>query len=237
MMGQRTSTGSGWQSALTAGVSPVGAGRLNQLTYARLRTLLLSGGLPPGTVLTEGPLAEQLGVSKTPVRHALRALHQEGLLISGPRRRLQVRGFSAQERHELDEIRGALERLTLGHACREMSPDDLDHLHTLLRRQRRAVEARRLDDFIRLDEEFHLALAQYSGLSFAPDLLLRVRGLVSLIQVSAGRVDGDLGPALREHVAIVEALEARDKDAAVTAMTRHLRLVEARVEATTPAHC
>lgn len=212
----------------------VGAGRLNQLTYRRLRALLLGGRLPPGTVLTEGRVAKELGVSKTPVRHALRALQSEGLLTTGPRRQLQVRGFSPAERRELDEIRGALERITLGHACRRMSADDLDHLHTLLRRQRRAVEARRKEEFIRLDEEFHVAIARFSGLAFAPDLLWRVRDLASLIQITSGRLDGDLRPAMREHVAIVEALEAGDGEAALGALTRHLRNVAARVEAETP---
>lgn len=212
------------------GVS-AGTGRLTQQTYQRLRTLVLGGGLPPGTVLTEGRIAEQLGVSKTPVRQALRALHHEGLLTTGPRRQLQVRGFSAAQRHELDEIRSALERLTLSHACRTMSADEVDDLHTLLRRQRRAVDAGRKDDFIRLDEEFHMTIARHSGLAFAPDLLARVRGLASLVQITSGRMDGDLRPALREHVAILDALEARDEPAALQAMAHHLDKVVARVEA------
>src|SRR5437764_10500574 len=67
-----------------------GAGRLTASAYEYVRSAILCHDYPPGTVLTEGTLATQLGVSKTPVRHALRALHQEGLLELGPRRQMLV---------------------------------------------------------------------------------------------------------------------------------------------------
>ncbi|MFZ0215461.1 MAG: GntR family transcriptional regulator [Candidatus Dormiibacterota bacterium] len=216
------------------GAANAGAGRLTQLTYHRVREMLLSGRLAPGSVLTEGRLAGELGVSKTPIRHALRALHQEGLLTAGPRRQMRVRAFSAAQRFELDQVRIALERLTVRAACRSMSNDDLDELHTNLRRQRRAVVEGREDDFIRLDEELHLLIAQRSGLTFAPDLLGRVRGLVSLLQITIGQEAGDLTPALEEHRAIVDALENRDVASALAALERHLGRVGARVHARRP---
>ena len=98
-------------------------------------------------------------MSKTPIRHALLALQQEGLLELGPRRQLLVCGLPSARRTELREVREALEGLAMSYACREISDDDLDHLRTLLRRQRRAAEAGREDEFIELDEELHLTLA------------------------------------------------------------------------------
>lgn len=210
-----------------------GTGRLTQLAYRRLRHMLLTHELPAGAVLTEGPLALRLGMSKTPVRYALRALRNEGMLTVGPRRQMRVRSFPAAQRQELDQIRSALERLTVGHACRSMSDADLDHLHAIVRRQRRAADAGREEEFIRLDDEFHQAIARRSGLTFAPDLLARVRTFVSLMQVTGDHRTARLQAPLEEHRRLLGALEARDEPGALAALADHLAQVAARIEEAT----
>lgn len=207
-----------------------GTGRLTRLAYHRLRQMLLRHELPAGAVLTEGRLALLLGMSKTPVRYALRALRNEGILTVGPRRQMQVRNLSAAQRQELDQIRSALERMTVSHACRTMTDGDLDDLHAIVRRQRRAADAGREEEFIRLDEEFHQVIARRSGLTFAPDLLARVRTFVSLIQVTGDRRTARLQPPLEEHRRLLGALEARDEAGALAALADHLALVAARTE-------
>src|SRR5919109_4498436 len=106
---------------MTRTESGVGAGRLTASAYEHLRSAILARRFPPGTVLTEGALAASLGVSKTPVRHALRALHQEGLLELGPRRQMLVCRVPPARRDELLEVRQALEQIALLHACRDMT--------------------------------------------------------------------------------------------------------------------
>jgi DNA-binding GntR family transcriptional regulator len=203
-----------------------GGGRLARHAYEYVRSEVLRGALAAGTVLNEGALARRLGLSKTPVRQALRALLQEGLLDVGPRRQMVVRGFSPDYRQELLEVREALERISVSHACRSMTLDDIDYLHVLLRRQRRAAEAGDEECFIELDEELHLRIARASDLRVVPEFLSRLRGFVRLMRLGTRRYRGHLFRVVEEHKAIVDALEARDEAAALEALRVHLHTSE-----------
>jgi DNA-binding GntR family transcriptional regulator len=203
-----------------------GAGRLTAEAYEHVRSDILRRRYPPGTVLTEARLAERLGMSKTPVRHALRALHQEGLLELGPRRQMLVCRVPTAQRQELLEVREALEQVSLRHACRSMSDDDIDDLRTLLRRQRRAAEAGREDEFIDLDEELHLMLAERAGLRLVPRVLRQLRGFVRLMQLNTRREPGYMVRVFAEHERLVDAVEARDEAAAIDAIRQHLHTSE-----------
>jgi len=203
-----------------------GAGRLSSEAYEQVRSQILRRQLQPGTVLSEAALAASLGMSKTPIRHALLALQQEGLLELGPRRQLLVCGLPDARRKELREVREALEGLAITYACRDISDDDIDHLRTLLRRQRRAAEAGREDEFIELDEELHLTLASRAGLDVVPRLLRQLRGFVRLMQLNTRRDHGYLLQVLAEHERIVDAVEARDEQSALAALRLHLHTTE-----------
>jgi DNA-binding GntR family transcriptional regulator len=203
-----------------------GAGRLTASAYEYLRSAILDHQYPPGTVLTEAALAAHLGVSKTPVRHALRALYQEGLLEIGPRRQMLVCDVPRAQHHELLEVREALERIAVAHACRDMVDDDFDHLRTVLRRQRRAAEAGNAEAFIDLDEELHVTIAARSGLRLVPRVMRQLRGFVRLMQRNTRRDPGYLLRVLDEHECLVNALELRDESAAVLALHAHLHTNE-----------
>ena len=173
-------------------------------------------------MLAEGTLAVSLGVSKTPVRQALQLLRQEGLLAPGPRRQLIVSGISNERRAEILEVREALERIAVGRACEVMSLEDVDYLRLLLIRQRRAADAVAEDDFIDLDEAFHLGIAASARLPVVERMLGNLRGFVRVMRLGTERSKGHLHQVLAEHEAIVDALERRDANAATTALETHL---------------
>ena len=210
----------------SAAATDAGAGRLTASAYEHVRTEILQRRYPPGTVLTEGALAHSLGMSKTPVRHALRALHQEGLLELGARRQMRVCTVPSAQQQELVEVREALEQVAVVHACRAMSDDDIDFVRTLLRRQRRAAEAGRADEFIDLDEELHVTLAERAGLRLVPRVLRQLRGFVRLMQLNTRRESGYLLRVFAEHERLVDAIEARDELAAIAALRDHLHTNE-----------
>jgi DNA-binding GntR family transcriptional regulator len=203
-----------------------GTGRLTSLAYERVRAEILRRQFPPGTLLTEAMLAATLGMSKTPIRHALRALHQEGLLEIGPRRQMLVCSVPATRRLELLEVREALERIAVAHACEHMADDDLDHLRTMLRRQRRAAQGGLQDEFIDLDEETHISIAARAGLHLVPRVLRQLRGFVRLMQANTRRDPGYLLRVYAEHERLVDAIEARDTAAAFAALHEHLHTRE-----------
>ncbi len=195
---------------------------LTQQAYERLRAGILRGRYPAGTILGEGPLAVDLGVSKTPVRHALNRLRQEGFLSPGPRRQLVVADLSHERRAEIREVRKALETIAVERASAVAQIEDVDYLRLLLIRQRRAAEAHAEDDFIELDEELHLAIAATAHLVVVERMLTTIRGFVRVMRLGTERSRDHLFQVLAEHEAIVDAIERRDAAGAVAALAAHL---------------
>jgi GntR family transcriptional regulator, rspAB operon transcriptional repressor len=211
-------------------MSTSGRGKLTERTYNHIRDAILRGDLSVGSVLAEGELAESLGYSRTPVRHALGLLLQEGLVEVGARRQLIVRGFTPEHRAELLMLREALETVAVRHACETMTIEEIDQLRLLLIRQRRAARARLEDEFIELDEEFHLRIAEGARLPILIGFLGQLRGFVRLMRLGTVRHSRHLDQVTAEHEAIVDALEQRDQQAATAALSHHLHTSDYVIE-------
>jgi DNA-binding GntR family transcriptional regulator len=197
-------------------------GRLTERAYAYVRDGILRGVFPVGSVLAEEEIAASLGTSRTPVRQALGLLLQEGLVEVGARRQLIVRGFTDEQRGELLVLREALEGIAVQRACVVMEIDDIDYLRLLLIRQRRAAEEGREDDFIDLDEEFHLKIVEGARLPILYRLLGQLRGFVRVVRLGSARPPAILAQVVAEHEEIVDALERRDAQTALAALRDHL---------------
>jgi len=196
-------------------------GGLTRRAYEHVREAILRGEFPVGSALAEDELAAQVGSSRTPVRHALQLLLQEGLLEVGPRRQLVVRELSSH-REEILAVREALESVAVRRACEVMALDEMDELRLLLMRQRRAAEAGLEDEFIDLDEQFHLRIAEGARLPILHRFLSQIRGFVRVMQPGAHRGRDELLAVLREHEEIIDALEERDAAAALDVLVTHL---------------
>jgi DNA-binding GntR family transcriptional regulator len=199
------------------------AGPRTQRAYDYVREAILRGELPAGKVIVDAEVAAALGVSKTPVRQALKQLEQEGLLERGRRRQLVVRAFSTDQREEIIEVREALGTIAVRRACAVMSTEEVDLLRLSLLRQRRAAQAGDEDAFIELDEDFHLLLTQAAQVPTVLRFLKQIRGFIRLMRLQAPRRKGYMVEVVGEHEAIVDAIEARDEEAAVAAFSRHIR--------------
>jgi GntR family transcriptional regulator, rspAB operon transcriptional repressor len=198
-------------------------GRLTEVAYQHLRDVILRGVLPVGSVLAESEIAAELKISRTPVRQALGLLLQEGLVEVGARRQLIVRGFSEEHRREILLLREALEGTAVRHAADVIDLDDVDLLRLILIRQRRAANEGREEDFIDLDEQFHLKIAEEARLPILYGFLSQLRGFVRLMRVGTGRDPGYMTEVIAEHEALVDALESHDADAAAAALSHHLQ--------------
>jgi GntR family transcriptional regulator, rspAB operon transcriptional repressor len=201
-------------------------GRLTAEAYRYVRSAILRGEFPMGSVLAETELARTLGSSRTPIRHALSLLLKEGLLEVGPRRQLIVRGFTPDHRREIAELREALEVIAVRHACSVVSDDDLDQLRLLVLRQRRAAAASDQEAFLELDESFHLKIAEAANLPILYGLLSQLRGFVRVARLDVQRPATVLAEVTDEHDSIIDALEVHDADAAVDALLAHLNKKE-----------
>jgi DNA-binding GntR family transcriptional regulator len=212
---------------------------LNDKAYEHLRQAILGGDLPVGTIIAETKVAEDLGISKTPVRQALQLLRTEGLLEVGPRRQLVVRGFSAAHRNEVLRVREAHEEIAVETACRVISVDDIDMLRLLLLRQGRAADAYDENAFLVLDEEFHVLIAKSANLPIVARLLEQMRGFARIMRLGKTQPPEHLQDILVEHTRIVDAIEKRDVAAAQAALHEHLHhwdyLLEPNDESDAPA--
>ena len=196
--------------------------KLADTAYTRLRDGILRGDPPPGSILDQRQLAETLDSSRTPVREALRRLLQEGLVEVGSRRQVIVRDFTPKHRREIQYLRGALEPVAVRRACEVMEIDDLDQLRLDLMKQRRAAHAGLNEEFLDLDERFHLRIADGAQLPILRAFLGQLGGFVRVATLGAKRPPEVLQQIVGEHERIVDAIEARDADAAIVALEDHL---------------
>jgi DNA-binding GntR family transcriptional regulator len=193
-----------------------GDGRISR-AYEQLYELIVYGRLPPGARIAEGPLAETLGVSRTPVREALQRLRQEGLLIevgggSGLRGRLAVAPLQRERMEELYALEGAIEAL----AVRGLSKVEAAQRGQLARRLEtieRAfhAEARRrtpeYDRLFELHQAFHRALVEAAAGPETRAVLRTIKPQMDRYEWFYAPMAGpDFTPTRREHAAIVEAV-------------------------------
>ncbi len=183
-----------------------------------LRSGILAGEIAPGTRLLEVPLATELGVSRGPVREALRQLEQEGLVEFFPHRGAVVVGVADAEMDTIYGIRGLLEERAFAKACRVISEEDLDALAETVEKMIEASKAGDLTAVTEHDMHFHGRVVELSGFQYLRRLWTSIDGLVRLRAMgSAERPDlvkqasapERLVPPSIEHRDLVAALRTR----------------------------
>jgi DNA-binding GntR family transcriptional regulator len=206
---------------------------------ADLQARVLNGELPSGTRLRQEALAEEFGVSRTPVREALRKLQANGLVELRPHRGALVRGLTAREIRDAYEVRAELERLTARLAALHIRQDQLERLHDAQAKFRealaRAVAARERDGgslteaetalWVQANDEFHQVIQEASGNTVLVSTLAHLhrsfpRDLSRTVLAESTTL---LRDNVAEHETILDAIERRDADAAGDLMFRHVR--------------
>lgn len=201
---------------------------LTESVYDTLLESILNGSLPPGTVLNTVALAEQLDVSRTPVKEALRLLTHDGLVEQMNNLRARVIAFTRDDIVEIYEVRMQLEATAAERAARKISDEALSQLRaqadTLMQSREEVDWASRVIEY---DIRFHDTLAEASGNKRLRNEIARYRLLVRGFCRLTGR-EPTLLDALKEHIAILEAIQARRPATARKAMITH---VESRLAA------
>jgi DNA-binding GntR family transcriptional regulator len=215
----------GWRQEGTTRVSttsPLGREHrtLEALVRDELRRQIVTGALAPGTRLVEGALADELGVSRGPVREAIRELDREGFVVISPRRGASVADVSVEEALECYEVRAALEGLAATLAAERRSPEDLDRLRGVLEEGQRMLDVGRWDALAHLNNEFHRALAVASGNGQLTALMAQYARRIAWMFSHSAEQRG--ARAWLEHAAIVEAIAARDPAAAAECARGHI---------------
>jgi DNA-binding GntR family transcriptional regulator len=197
---------------------------LAERVFVQLRSDILHARLRPGQALSENQLAQDLNVSRTPVREAVQRLAREGLVQVLPQRGSYVAFLSIQRIRDALFVREAVEsEIVRRILAAPPDPAGLDALEVSILRQANALAANELEAILRADEDFHRNLLHIGGfagiwpiVAQARDLHQRTRA-IAVPELQSGE------QAVADHEAILAALRARDPALAVQAMVTHLR--------------
>ncbi len=201
-------------------------GPLPQWIFEWLEAAVLDRSLPPGTHLIEETLAAQLGVSRTPVREAVKMLAQAGWVELHPHSGAHVRYFSVQEAREAFEVREALEELAAGLAAERSTDEELARLAKILERgDEMAASEPFPKELAKLNSDFHGALFSAAHNNHLTELLIDLEKKVRwhFEEVASVR----RASSWKEHRKILEALRRRDSDRARELMVMHSRTTQA----------
>lgn len=193
---------------------------LTRLVADAIRARILDGSLAAGERLVEAQWSQQLGVSRMPVREALRALAAEGVVTIEPRRGATVTAYTAEQVAELVEVRATLEALNAKLAARRCDPVQRERLARFVHAAGQGEASADLLDVQRENTEFHEAIAQAASNSVLRDLvrLLRERTAVIFAPYSADRAE----QTRAEHGAILRAVLDGDAELAALLAARHV---------------
>jgi DNA-binding GntR family transcriptional regulator len=195
-----------------------------------LRECILNGVMPPGTKLSQVALAEQLGVSRTPLREVLRMLQEEGLVEIEPNQRTRVAGLDAQELDHVYASRILLETLALSMTLGGFGAKDRREAQQMLTAMRRAARSGDTDGWFQAHATYHRILTSGGGESLQKQLValaersIRYIRIYQMAEPGSWQAAGDL-----EHAAILTAISDRDDFAALSGLAQHLARTALRV--------
>lgn len=205
-------------------------GSLAQRVYQSLQEAIMSLTFPPGALIRKGAICDELGVSRSPVSEAITRLASEGLVDVIPQSGTRVARFSIEEIREAAFMREALEVAAVEKVARDHTPEQYAKLARNVRLQAMLVEDHDTAGFYQADEEFHALLMEFTGFpgvaATVATIALKLKRPRMLLLPEPGRNDN----AVREHLAIVEAIRDRNPDEARSAMRYHLAQLVSRFD-------
>jgi DNA-binding GntR family transcriptional regulator len=198
---------------------------LKEMAFEAIKDSVIANKLTPGAIYSEQAIARKLGISKTPVREALINLASKSFVTILPRRGFTVNTLTEEHIREIFEFRHILERAVVLHitpTATEQSIHDIEEINgkTAKTRDRKA--------FIKLDRQFHRALASLTNNRYIIDALENIWDLCEWVATVVYLVKGRPMEAVQEHKAITEMLKRHDSTGTVAAMEEHLRITEMR---------
>ena len=195
---------------------------LHDEVAAQLRERIFSGELLPGSFLDEPALAEQMNISRTPLREALKVLTAEGLVRHEPRRGCFVNEVTDRDLDDIFPVLTLLEGRCAFEAAQHASDAELQALEALHDKLGRHARARRITDYYAANYAIHEAIIALAGNRWLAQVIGDLRKIVKLARLQQLHAPGRLEESLAEHQAVFAALQARDASAAEAAMRVHL---------------
>lgn len=195
---------------------------LREMVYEELKLQILTGGIVPGTRMMEVELAEEMGVSRTPIREAIRKLEKEGLVTIEPRRGAYASRISTEDMVEILEVRQDLEGLAAFFAATRMSKENLDELKSIAEKYNKAVEEGNMQDMIRFDTMFHRKIVDSCNNKILVHMVEQLQEMVLRFRYIYYDNFRRAEHMPAEHRAILEAIADGDEEKAREAADVHI---------------
>jgi len=190
----------------------------------RLRDLMARGDLSPGTHLVESEVAQKLGISRGPLREALRILETEGLVKSFPGRGSFVAEISARDVQEIYSLRAILEEEALRLAIQKATADDISELEAILQSMFAAAETGNHAEVLDRDLEFHMRIWKVAAHQRLESFLREIAAQAKMYIAVQTSLYDDLAAGISDHRGLLEALKNKDVELATRTLREHLRV-------------
>jgi DNA-binding GntR family transcriptional regulator len=203
---------------------------LHNVVVSRIRDMIIEGQLPTGVRIHEGRVGEQLGVSRTPLREALKVLANEGLVELIPNRGATVRKLTAKEVRDMLDVLATLEELAGSLTCQNASDADIQEVRRLHDEMLQFYSAHNRLEYFKRNQQIHSALISLSGnasLAMVHDIL---QSRMKQIRYLGHRTEDQWAAAVADHEDMIGALEARDGQRLSNAMVTHLARTWERIK-------
>ena len=195
---------------------------LRDIVFQTLRKAIIRGELQPGERLMETQLGEKLGVSRTPIREAIRKLELEGLVIMVPRKGAQVAQFTEKDIQDVLEVRAALEALAAKLACSRMDDRSFLKLQLAIAEYSYAAKNKDLETMIEKDVEFHDIICNATQNDKLIQLFNNLKEQVNRYRITYLKNVEDSETVVAEHNEILKALQNKQEDVASRLASKHI---------------
>lgn len=202
---------------------------LRDVVFNTLRQAILKGELVPGERLMEKQLAERMGVSRTPIREAIRKLELEGLVVMVPRKGAEVAKITEKDIRDVLEVRATLEALAVRLACQKMEQSDIDKLVRLKDEFIKAVKSKDVNLIIQKDVEFHDAIFESTGNDKLIHIVNNLREQIYRFRVKYIQEMQDYTVLVNEHEEIVKNILSGNEKKAEEVAVKHVENQEKAV--------
>ena len=196
---------------------------LRDVVFNTLREAILKGELKPGERLMELQLASKLGVSRTPIREAIRMLEQEGLAVTMPRKGAEVAKISEKSLRDVLEVRRSLEELAIELACQRMTESDIKELEEAQEAFRAAIHSADAMTIAETDEHYHDIIYNGTGNNRLVQILNNLREQMYRYRVEYLKDENNYPTLMKEHKDIVEGLVRKNKTQVTETMHQHVK--------------
>lgn len=195
---------------------------LRDVVFNTLRQAILRGELQPGERLLEIHLANKLGVSRTPIREAIRKLELEGLVLMIPRRGAVVAEITEKSLRDVLEVRRSLEELAVKLACQKIKPEEIEELKEAEKEFEEALKTKDVTVYAEADVKFHDIIYRTTDNQRLIQLLYNFREQMYRYRVEYLKREDSHETLLKEHQYIIEMIENRDEKCAMEAVCAHI---------------